>query len=378
MIRDYKGRPNGRPFSWRWMIGMAFLSMMAACNGRRTNRVVFHLNGAFHRHFVIERVGLNDERPTMLDSGIGRSNRDSFVYRLPPSEATIYRIRLQGRSLVLPFIYDSSDMAIFYNYTTGQYHFTGSPASTEWQRFEEGQMAIAREERRWRGRPDDPPMAGLDSLLHESYIRNYDFSDTVSNPALFLLAYNLVDYGRDYTGLEQFIQRAGRRFPRHTGVQDLVRNTLDFVRTFRSPLKIGDTLPHLWLPDSNGRAVDIGPVPGKYLLVDYWSTWCDQCRIFSDAKKKAWSRADTGRLAMVSIAVDARKDAWKKVIAYERYPWVQVIDEKMWSGPAARTFRFDSLPFNYLVGPDGRIVAKAISADSLAPVLSSLSIIPKK
>lgn len=354
-----------------WMIGMALVSMMA-CRGREKDRVVFHLNGAFNRHFVIQRVGLNEEKSTTLDSGVGRSNRDSFIYLLPPSEATIYQIRLQGRSLQLPFIYDSSDMDIFYNYTTGEYHFAGSPASVEWQQFQQGQRAIAQEEQRWKGRADDPPMAGLDSLVRLSYLRNYHFADTVRNPGLFLLAYNQVDFGTDYAGLEQFVLRAGRRFPKHTGVQTLVRNTLDFVRTFGSPLKIGDTLPRLRLPDSNGRMVDIGPVPGKYLFLDLWSTWCDQCRIFSVVKKKAWSLADTSRLAMVSIAVDARKDAWKNVIAYERYSWPQLIDERMWSGTAARTLRFDSLPFNYLVAPDGRIVAKAISADSLVRVFSAI------
>jgi thiol-disulfide isomerase/thioredoxin len=328
------------------------LLLLTACNSRRENRIVFHLNGAFHRHFVIQRVAFNEETETTLDSGLASSNKDSFIYHLPPSEASVYLIRFQGRSFQLPFIYDSSGLAIFYNYTTGKYHFENSPASEEWQRFLQGQTSLG---------------------SREQYTRNFNFADTVSNPALFLLAYGLVDYGRDYNGLQQFIQRAGARFPTHHGVQTLVKNTIDFISAFRTPLKLGDPLPSLSLPDSSGHDTRIGSIANKYVLVDFWSTWCDQCRLFSDAKKKAWHDADTSRFSIISIAIDAEKDAWRNVIRYEQYPCPQLIDEKMWSGPAARTYKVDSLPFNFLVDPRGIIVAKSISADSLFRVVKTIS-----
>jgi hypothetical protein len=360
------------------MIGPALLMLLTACGGRQQQRIAFHLTGGFNRHFVIERVGLNGDSSLVLDSGAGRSGRDSFIYTLPASEPSIYRIRMQGHSFELPFIYDSSDIGIFYNYTTGEYHYVNSPASDEWKKFQQGQMKIAQEERGLSARLNDSSRRAVDSLIREAYRRNFQFADTVSNPGLFLLAYNLVDFGRDYQGLGQFVLRAGQRFPGHRGVQMLVKNTLDFVRNFRSPLQLGDTLPQLTLPDTAGRVVTVGSTPGKYLLIDFWSTWCDQCRVFSDVKKKAWSLADTGRLAMISVAVDAEKDNWKRVVRFEGYPWLQVIDEKMWAGKVAGTFRFDSLPFNYLVGPDGRIRAKAIAPDSLMVVLSAARLVHQK
>ena len=376
MNRLSKSCPHGQLFSW--MIAPAVLVFMVACHGKQEHRVVFHLTGAFNRHFVIERVGLNADSSFVLDSGSGRSGRDSFVYTLPASEPTIYRIRFEGKAFQVPFIFDSADIGIFYNYTTGQYHFKNSPASDEWQEFQRGQMAIATRERTLAARLNDSTRKALDSLAGSAYRRNFNFADTTRNPALFLLAYNLVDFGRDYAGLEKFIRRAGKRFPSHSGVQTLVRNTLDFVRTFRTPLQPGDTMPQLRLPDTAGREMTIRPEPGKYMLIDFWSTWCDQCRPFAIAKKKARTLSDTGRLAMISIAVDAEKDNWLTIVRGLRDPWPQLIDEKMWSGPAARTFRFDSLPFNYLVGPDGRILARSIPADSLIPVLSAAKIINSK
>jgi thiol-disulfide isomerase/thioredoxin len=319
------------------------------------NKVVFHLNGAFNRHFLIERTGLNDEDPSPIDSGIGASNRDTFVYDLPPSEARVYMIRFQGKSFQLPFIDDSTGLDIFYNYTTGQYHFEHSPASEEWQRFRQGQE-------------------GLD--MRTAYTRNFNFADTVTNPALFLMAYNMVEYGNDYDGLQHFMQRAAQRFPTHQGVQTLVRNTLDYISIFRSPLHVGDSLPALSLPDPSGQAIAIRPIPGKYLLIDFWSTWCDDCRLFSDAKKESWKKMDTSRFSIISVAIDAEKATWQKVIAGEQYPWQQLIDEKMWTGPTARAYKFDSLPYNFLVDPHGIIVAKAIPADSLLQRIKAISARP--
>lgn len=351
-----------------WKFGMIALLLLGACGGRNHHRVTFHLIGGLQRHFVIEKPGINDEKPLTLDSGAGRRPRDSFFYDLPSMEPTIYQIRFQGKSFLLSFIYDSADIDVFYNYTNGEYHFTNSPASEEWKNFQREQLRLADEERRLDPRVDSSRLR-LDSLAQERYNRNFNFADTVCNPALFLLAYNLIEYGNDYKGLEQFIRRVGRRFPDHAGVQALVRHTIDYISIFGSPLQIGDTLPRLTLPDTNGRSITIGPIPGKYTLIDFWSTWCDDCRIFSGAKKRARLSFDSSQLAIMSVAIDAKKSAWRSVIQYEHYTWPQLIDERMWAGPVARTLRFDSIPFNFLLGPDGHIIAKGIRADSLLPLL---------
>ena len=202
-----------------------------------------------------------------------------------------------------------------------------------------------------------------------SYTRNFHFADTTTNPALFLLAYKLVDFDRDYAGLEKFMQRVAHRFPGHSDISSLVKTTLEYVRVFNNPLKVGEPFPVLQLPDSGGRMVNVAPEKNKYLLVDFWSSWCKDCRPFSEVKKQIYRHADTSKLAMVSIAIDAEVEAWKNIIRYEGYSWPQLIDERMWNGPAPRTLRFDSLPYNFLIAPHGRIIAKAMSADSLLRIL---------
>jgi hypothetical protein len=355
----------------KWARSLFFLLLLTSCGHRDDRRIIFILNGAFNRHFLVERAGRVGERPVIVDSGIGRTQRDTIIFTLPPSEATVYFIRLQYKSYRIPFIHDSTGLTILYNYGKDHYRFENSPASSEWQRFQTGQDSIGAEMHKLEGLPEATIRPRLDSLLRMSYNRNFHyFADTTTNPALFLLAYKLVDFDRDYAGLEKFMQRVARRFPGHSGISALVNSTLDYVRIFNNPLKTGDQLPALQLPDSTGRMIAIAPEKNKYLLIDFWSSWCgESCRTFSEVKKQIYRRSDTTKLAMISIAIDAEEEDWRKIIHSEAYPWPQLIDKKMWSGPAPSTLRFDSLPFNFLVAPGGRIVGKAIPADSLLRIL---------
>ena len=68
---------------------------------------------------------------------------------------------------------------------------------------------------------------------------------------------------------------------------------------------------------------------------------------------------------MISVALDNQKDTWMVQIRQNNYSWIQLIDEKMWQGTAAKTLKFDSIPFNFLVSPKGIILAKGIKPDSL-------------
>jgi thiol-disulfide isomerase/thioredoxin len=353
--------------------GLIALMLTAGCGNSNRSGVVFHFIGGFNRKFVVERMSFTGDAPLDIDSGIGRGARDSFALLLPAAEPTVYFIRFQGKISKLPFVYGSGTMDVFFNYTNGQYHFTNSPASEEWRQFQTGQQAIARRQRLLDGRPADYVLPRVDSLLRESYTRNFNFSDTVTDPALFLLAFQQVDYGSDYKGLERFITRAGKRFPNHTGIQSLVNKTLDYTRAFGSPLQLGDTLPYVALPDTNGHPVVIGSIPGKYTLIDFWSTWCERCLLFSAAENKVRHQLDTGRLAIISVALDAKKNAWRSLVQSRHYSWPQLIDEQMWGGPVARTLRFDSIPFNFLLGKDGRILAKGILPDSLLQTLKKFN-----
>lgn len=358
-----------------------WLVLIAGCGGKSEKKVTIHLRGGFGRYFDIRKLRFNEGREVVIDSGRTRSNNDSVIIRMAADELNAYQLRIEGKPVPVDFINDAEEIDLFYNIGTDEYHFLHSPASTSWKLFHESQLAEAEKARELNRQADNlAQTAGnhalvtvlqnkRDSVYRSLNTRNTQYADTVSNPALFMLAYNLVEFGRDFKALKTFILRAGQRFPAYQPVQELMTRTLDFVKIYEEEYQVGDVLPELVLPDRYGNNFSTYSLKGKYVLMDFWSTWCDQCRLFSEAKKKTMLALDSTRFGIISIAVDAEKFDWKNIIDHEKYSWPQLIDEQMWSGKAVKTLKFDSIPFNFLLDPRGRVLAKAIPADSLLQVV---------
>jgi thiol-disulfide isomerase/thioredoxin len=130
-------------------------------------------------------------------------------------------------------------------------------------------------------------------------------------------------------------------------------------------------LPSITLPDAEDHPFSTASLKGKYYLIDFWSTWCPQCVAYSKAKVELRKLFPPERFEMVSVAMDAEREDWEKELRRLQPSWQQLIDTAMWQGVAARTLKFDSIPFNFLVDPQGRILRKGIPPDSLAAAVAN-------
>ena len=164
------------------------------------------------------------------------------------------------------------------------------------------------------------------------------------------------------------VRRAATRFPAHAGVARLQARILAYLETFEFEYEVGDRPPRLSLPDAMGRRVTV-PDTGRHLLVGFWSTWSNPAIDLLDAERRLQPWLATGRLGIVNIALDGEVDTWSFLTATRRLPGLQLIDTGVWEGPVIRQWRIDSVPFTWLMGPDGRILRKAVPADSLYEVV---------
>jgi thiol-disulfide isomerase/thioredoxin len=196
------------------------------------------------------------------------------------------------------------------------------------------------------------------------------FADTVNSPAAFMAVYDLVGFGRDYPAQTRFIKAAEARFPSNPDILQLRDDVLGFIKIMQEEFQPGEQLPPITLPDAEGRPFSTATLKGKYYLIDFWSTWCPQCLPFAQAKTDLSRLFPAGKFEIVSVAIDAEKEDWKKAIILQKAGWPQLIDTAMWQGKAVRTLKFDSIPFNFLVDPRGRIIQKGIPADSLVAAVA--------
>ena len=128
---------------------------------------------------------------------------------------------------------------------------------------------------------------------------------------------------------------------------------------------IGKQAPDLALPDVNGHPVPLTSFRGKYLLVDFWASWCGPCRAENPNVVKAYNEFKGKNFAILGVSLDKEKAAWQEAVRSDNLNWSQVSDLKFWSSKAVETFKFDGIPFNVLIDPQGKVIAESLRGDDL-------------
>ncbi|HEU4553875.1 MAG TPA: TlpA disulfide reductase family protein [Chitinophaga sp.] len=126
--------------------------------------------------------------------------------------------------------------------------------------------------------------------------------------------------------------------------------------------------------DVNGNQVRLSSFKGKYVLIDFWASWCGPCRAENPNVLKAYNRyKDKGfDILGVSLDVQGQEDAWKKAIEKDGLTWTQVWDAKGFDNAAAKLYGVSSIPQNFLVDPKGIIIAKNLRGDALEKKLAEV------
>ncbi len=138
--------------------------------------------------------------------------------------------------------------------------------------------------------------------------------------------------------------------------------------------EVGDRAPVFTLPDTNGNNVSLSDFKGKYVLVDFWATWCSPCMAEMPNVAKAYSQYKDKGFEIIGVSLDRpdSKEQWKEVIKRDHLDWKQVSDLNWWNSKAAIAYNINSVPANFLIGPDGKIIAKNLRGDALQTKLAEL------
>jgi peroxiredoxin len=138
--------------------------------------------------------------------------------------------------------------------------------------------------------------------------------------------------------------------------------------------KVGGTAPLFTQLDTAGRKVSLSDFKGKYVLVDFWASWCSPCIAEMPNVIKAYEQYRNQNFAVLGVSLDSpqTKDAWMKAIHVNKLPWTQVSDLRFWDNEAAKLYNVNSVPANFLVDPQGKIIAMNLRGPKLGEALQLL------
>ncbi|CAM4222086.1 Thiol-disulfide isomerase or thioredoxin [Pedobacter westerhofensis] len=135
-------------------------------------------------------------------------------------------------------------------------------------------------------------------------------------------------------------------------------------------LSIGKTLDFTQT-DDKGNEFKLSSLKGKYVLVDFWASWCVPCRAENPNLLKAYHALKDKKFEIVGISLDETKASWLKAVAYDGMPWVQVSDLKGFKNDVAVKFGITAIPQNVLINPEGVIIAKNLRGEDVLNQLSA-------
>ena len=182
----------------------------------------------------------------------------------------------------------------------------------------------------------------------------------------------------DFDLFEKVDVQLFKRYPKSALVLNLHKYVAAMrpqIQTANSQAKLtgkGAIAPEISLPDPDGKTQSLSSLRGKIVLVDFWAGWCAPCRRENPNLVKAYNKYHSKGFEIFQISLDKTKPEWVAAIKQDGLNWIHVSDLKYWGSPVARQYGIESIPANYLLDKDGKIIGSNLRGADLEAELDKL------
>ncbi|HEY0610358.1 MAG TPA: TlpA disulfide reductase family protein [Chitinophaga sp.] len=371
--------------------------LLASCGPQAEKgsfKISVHLSNAPLGPVFLEELTLKEVK--VADTTSLKDASGKFTLKGTVPEQGLYRIRF-GNSKYILLALDAGDMKIEGDYDQlEKISIKGSEASAALQQL----LAEANE----KGQSLTMEMRAVDSLhganipdsvlqvkvkalqqkeadMQQSFI---SYAEKTPYPANAVFALSMVNDPSALIQQKQVISNIEKRFPENSLVHSLSARLSEIEQQAgasaasggdeenMTAVKVGDVAPDFSLPDPSGKKISLSSFRGKYVLVDFWASWCKPCRMENPNVVKAYQQYKSKNFTVLGVSLDKKKEAWVEAIQADGLSWNHVSDLKFWDSAVVPLFGINAIPTNFLLDPQGKVIAANLRGDALEQKLKEV------
>jgi peroxiredoxin len=331
----------------------------------------------------LEELYFSQKDPAVLDTAEIKNGKFSLTALAP--EEGLYRLRLEKSEAAFIFINDqpaipfSSDLNSLslenakFN-SPANYLLRSFMVDIEKQRKElEDKASILQQYKNPLPSDSTYQVMQLDILDKQAKFQQnvLRYIDTTSNAVMALFS---LGYTRDIEPekIETAVGGLTKRFPTNQAIAAIVAQYKQLIAQNKSLPKIGGIAPDITMADTSGKAFSLSMLRGKYVLVDFWASWCGPCREENPNVVNAYQEFKNKNFTVLGVSLDKQKAEWTKAVEEDHLTWYHISDLKYWSSAAVAPYGIEGIPYNVLLDPQGKIIAMNLRGSDLQIKLSEL------
>lgn len=342
------------------------------------------IKNANEQKIYLQELSLTEKEPLNLDTAT-IDKKGNFILRGVGKEEGLYRISTEmGMDFII--INDNNNIKLIADLNDYiHYKVEGSVASAQLHAFfenyrqQDSAMAscfIRLDSLQKTNAPDSillPCRQERDRRMGDLNALVTNFINKSESPAARIYAIGIASRTLKKEELQQLAKASVNKFPEHRSLKKISTMLSVAAQPTPSENSLDNTeAPDFTLPDPNGKMISLKSFRGKYVLVDFWASWCGPCRQENPTVVGAFNRFKDKNFTVLGVSLDDNKAKWLKAVQDDKLTWTHVSDLKQWESIVVPMYQIQGIPFNVLVDPNGKIIASGLRGEDLEKTLSSV------